>query len=141
MQGVEPAAGLIDRLADVVGGELRLELILVLEGIVPLGVGHGTRVKPDVDEIEDADHLAAAFGARIHDGIDVWPMEVEVAQVAAGLIGQLLDGADAVAMLAIGALPDGQRRAPVALTAQGPVDVVLKPVAEAPLAGCGRGPS
>ena len=51
MQGVEPAAGLIDRLADVVGGELRLELFLVLEGIVPLGVGHGTGVKPDIDQI------------------------------------------------------------------------------------------
>ena len=61
-------------------------------------------------------------------------MEVEVAQVAAGLIGQLLDGADAVAVLAIGALPDRQRRAPVALAAEGPVDVVLKPVAEAAFA-------
>ena len=38
MQAVEPAAGLVDCLADVVGREVLSEGLLVFEGIVPLGI-------------------------------------------------------------------------------------------------------
>src|SRR3712207_7672833 len=45
---------------------------------------------------------------------------------------ELVEGADAV-QVALAAAPDRQRRAPVALARQGPVHVVLQPVAEAPV--------
>ena len=42
-QGVEPAAGLVDRLADEVGGEAALERVLVLERVVQRRGGHRAR--------------------------------------------------------------------------------------------------
>ena len=49
-QAVEPAAGLVDGLADEIGREALLERLLVLEGVVPLGDGHGAGVEPGVDD-------------------------------------------------------------------------------------------
>ena len=56
MQRVEPAAGLVDPLADEVGGEPLLEQVLVLEGVVVLRPRHRARVEPGVDHREDAPH-------------------------------------------------------------------------------------
>jgi hypothetical protein len=39
-EGVEPSSGLIDSLGDKVGREVLLELLLVLEWVVRLRVGH-----------------------------------------------------------------------------------------------------
>ena len=41
VQTVEPAPRLVHRFGDEVGGELLPEKLLVLEGVVPLGHGHG----------------------------------------------------------------------------------------------------
>ena len=60
-QRVEPAAGLVDRLADEVGGEALLELLLVLERVVELREGHRAAVVPGVDHRLDPAHLAAAL--------------------------------------------------------------------------------
>ena len=57
---VEPAAGLVLGLADVVGGEALLELRLVLERVVELREGHRAAVVPGVDHRLDAAHRAAA---------------------------------------------------------------------------------
>ncbi len=59
-QGVEPAAGLVDRLADEVGGEALIEQLLVLEGVVELRPRHRARVEPGVDHREDPAHRAVA---------------------------------------------------------------------------------
>ena len=60
-QRVEPAAGLVLGLADVVGREALLELLLVLERVVELREGHRAAVVPGVDHRLDAPHLAAAL--------------------------------------------------------------------------------
>ncbi len=41
VQGVEPAPGLINGLADKIGGELLFEGFEVFKGVVPLGNRHG----------------------------------------------------------------------------------------------------
>ena len=59
-QRVEPAARLVDRLADEVGREALLEQLLVLERVVELREGHRAAVVPGVDHRLDPAHLAAA---------------------------------------------------------------------------------
>ncbi len=132
-QRVEPAAGLVDRLADEVGGEALLEELLVLERIVELGPGHRARVEPGVDHRDDAAHrpVAALALAAPAELVDVGA--VEVLGDLARALPDVRDGAGAEALVAVGgiALPDRQRRAPVAVARERPVDVALEPLAEA----------
>ena len=131
-QRVEPAAGLVDRLADVVGRETLLELRLALERVVELGEGHRAAVVPGVDHRLDPAHLPAALLAIEDDLVDVGAVQI-LGDLAAGALAQLGDRAGAktpVAALA-DALPDRQRRPPVAVARERPVDVVLEPFAEA----------
>ena len=63
MEREEPATRLIDTLGNEVRGIALagIKFLLVLEGIVYLGVGHGTRVKPHVDEVQLAgEHVTLA---------------------------------------------------------------------------------
>ena len=130
-QRVEPAAGLVDRLADEVGREALLEQLLVLERVVELGERHRAGVEPGVDRLDDPPHLRPAGLAAQDDLVDVGPVQV-VGHLAAAL-AQVGHRPGAEALLAVGrrALPDRQRRAPVALARERPVDVVLEPLAEA----------
>ena len=127
-QGIEPAAGLVDGFADEVGGETLLELFFVLKGIMPLGEGHGAAVVPAVDDFLGAVHGLAAMGAPEDHFVDVGTMQLRQIHFADGHIQQLLLAADNVHM-AFFAQPDGQRGAPIALTAQAPVHHVLQEVA------------
>jgi hypothetical protein len=127
-QRVEPAARLVDGLADVVGREALLEVLLVLERRVVLGERHRARVEPDVDDLGHAAHLRPALRARPRRLVDVGA--VRVLERLAGLLGQLGERADRLDV-AVLAAPDRQRRAPVALARDRPVDVVLQPLAEA----------
>ena len=71
-----------------------------------------------------------ALRAGEGDLVDVGPVRVRERRAGELLeLGERADDAD-VPLLAA---PDRQRRAPVALARQGPVDVVLQPVAEAPV--------
>ena len=56
VQRVEPAAGLGDVLDDEVGGGVLLEPFTVLERVVHLGEGHGTRLEPAVEHLGDPPH-------------------------------------------------------------------------------------
>ena len=133
VQRVEPAARLIDRLADEVGGKALGEELLVLERVVPLGVGHCAAVEPGVGNLRHAARFAAAFVAADQDIVHDRPMRVaEVGRIADGAAAQLVEGADAVGAPAALAAPEGQRSTPVALAADGPIDVVGEPVAVAP---------
>ena len=76
VQRVEPAAGLVDGLADVVGGEAALEQLPVLERVVELGVGHGARVEPAVDDLRNA--AVRASVVRVHEGDLVHGRPVQV---------------------------------------------------------------
>ena len=129
-QRVEPAARLVDRLADVVRGVALLEQVLVLERRVVLGERHAARVEPDVDHLGHAAHRLAAVPARPRRRVDVGA--VRVLERLARALGQLGERAHAL-RVAVLAAPDRQRRAPVALARDRPVDVVLQPAPEAPV--------
>jgi hypothetical protein len=77
-QGVEPAPGLVDRLADEVGGEALPEELLVLERVMELGEGHRPGVEPRIDHGRDPAHPAlAALGlAGEGDLVDVGAVQV-----------------------------------------------------------------
>ena len=139
VERVEPASGLVDGFADEVGGESLVEAVLVLEGVVPLGVGHRAGVEPGVGDFGAAARGATALLAADLDLVDEGPMRIgEIGLDAAErlrALAQFVEGADAGDVAAFGATPERQRRAPVALAADGPVDVVGQPVAVASGAG------
>ena len=133
MQAVEPAAGLVNGLADVVGGQPAVGLDnAVLEGVMPLGEGHHARVEPAVHHLGDAPENAVAGVRRARPGhiVHVGPMEVEIGQVFAATLGQLRHTADAIHVAASVALPDGYGRAPVAFAGDGPVHIVAQPLSK-----------
>ena len=132
-QGVEPAAGLVNGFGDEVGGELLLEQVFILKGIVMLGKGHGAGVEPAVDNLGDALHLLAAVGAGDGHGVDEGAVQLDVVGAVGGHGFQFLNAADGVTMAAF-ALPDVQRGAPVTVTADAPVLDIFQPVAETALA-------
>ena len=132
-KAVEPAARLVDGLADEVGREALCELLLVLERVVPLAERHGPGVEPGVDDLGGASHVFAALRAAQHDVVDVRPVQFQVFRHRRRRhLAQLGDTADAVHVIVLAA-PDRQRSAPVAVAAEGPVDVVGQPLAEAAL--------
>ena len=127
-QRVEPAARLVDRLADVVGREALLEVLLVLVRRVPLGERHRPRVEPDVDHLGHPPQRLAAGRRRDLDVVDERPVRVLEPHAAELLeLGERSDRHRLAGLVA----PHRQRRAPVALARDRPVDVVLQPLAHA----------
>ncbi len=129
-QRVEPAAGLVDGLADELRRVAGLEGLLVLVRVAPLRERHRTRVVPGVDDLGHARGRPAAPVLRAGEGdrVDVRAVRVQARLVGAGQFGQLGEGADAGEVVVLAA-PDRQRCAPVAVAGQRPVDVVVQPVA------------
>ena len=128
-KGIEPAAGLVDGLADKVCGVAALKLILVFKGIVPLCEGHGAGIEPAVYDYGLAAHGAAAL-ALPGEGIHIGLMQLNVL-IAAGKLRELLTAANDVYLAALVAYPYGQGGAPVALAGDAPVYYVLQEVAHA----------
>jgi len=113
-------------------GKRSAEGVLVLERVVPLREGHGAGVEPGVDDLVHAVHLAAAVRAGEQHVVDVGPVQIHIiGQRPRRHLAQLGDGAHAVRVPLLAA-PDGQRRAPVAVAAERPVDVAREPFSEAP---------
>ena len=133
VQRIEPAAGLVHRLADEVGGELCLEQLLILKGIMVLRKGHRAGIEPAVDDLGDTVHLFAALGAADGHGVDEGTVQLNVLGAVVAHLPQLLDGTDGMALAAF-TLPDVKGGAPVAVAAQAPVLNILQPVPEAALA-------
>ena len=133
VQGVEPAAGLVQAFGDEVRREIAFERVLVLERIVPLGEGHGTRVEPDVDDFRNTAH-GAALAIRPGDVVNKRAMQVQSLVARPGVAGlglEFFDGADHLDLLGVPVGdPDGQWGAPEAMAGQGPVDIVLQPLAK-----------
>ena len=125
-QRVEPAARLVQRLADVVGGEPLLEALAVLERRVPLRERHAAGVPPHVDQVG---HPPVGAAVALEGGL-VHERPVQVVGDLGPQLPQLLPRAHADGVLAVLGAPDRERRAPVALAGEGPVHVVLEPVAE-----------
>ena len=139
MQGVEPAPGLVDRLADVVGGEAFLEPFPVLEGPVPLGVGHRPRVEPAVDDLRRPPVGAAVLRVRELDPVHRGPVQVDVPERPPAERFELRPRADADEVAGpVG--PHREGRAPEPFARERPVHVVFEPVAEAPVADVARHP-
>ncbi len=129
-QRVEPAAGLVDGLADEVGGVGLLEPLRGSGhvGVAPLREGHGPGVEPGVDHLGHSACLRAAVGAVEGDLVDEGPVRVQLGLVAAGEVGELARATRRTS--------GGPRRsarsaggAPVAAARERPVDVVVQPVA------------
>jgi hypothetical protein len=81
-QRVEPAARLVDRLADVVGGEVGLERVLVVQRGVVLGERHRPRVEPHVDHLGHAAQRLAAGRRRDLHVVHERPVRVVEADAA-----------------------------------------------------------
>ncbi len=136
---VEPAAGLPDVLDDEVRRVVGIEPLLVLHRVVHLGVGHRAGVEPDVENVLDPAHHRLAgrvVGVRAHQVVDERAVQVDLAVVVAGQAAEgLLDLGEgtvdfAARVVGVVGLPHRDRRAPVAVAADGPVAGVLKPLAE-----------
>ena len=92
--------------------------------------GHGTGIEPAVDDLGRALHRAAALALE-GAAIDVRAVQFDVAFDAA-LLFQFRLAADDVYLAALFAYPNGQRRTPVAVAREPPVDDVFEEVAHAP---------
>lgn len=146
VEGIEPAACLVNAFGDEVGlPSVIFEEFLVLEGVMVLGVGHGTAIEPNVYKVEFAAHRLAV-GRDENDIIDKGAMEVIGARLveAERLVGfvdsgfEFGYGADANFLAAVGGAPDGEGDTPVARAGEVPILEVGEPVAEAAFA-CGGG--
>ena len=146
-------------MGDEIGGVDLVEVLLVLEGVVDLGVGHGSRVEPHVDQVGFAAHRLALRRDE-DDLIDIGAVQVDAvgrvvllrhvahAELREGILlhhargdrlldlgHELPDRTDALHLRAVLGDPDRQGRAPEARTREVPVVEVLEPLAEASRAG------
>ena len=79
MQRVEPAARLVDGLADKVGGEVFFKFVTVFKWIMQLRVGHRARLKPHIHGVGEAVVGASVFLKR--NLVNVGAVELEPTQV------------------------------------------------------------
>ncbi|MNL34557.1 hypothetical protein D3C87_1565360 [compost metagenome] len=63
MQGIKPATGLVNTLCNEIGREIRtvIYFIFMLKRIMPLCIRHGTRVKPNINQVALPLHRFARF--------------------------------------------------------------------------------
>ena len=76
---VKPTTGLPDVLNDEIGRVVRIEPILVLEGVVHLGEGHRTGVEPHVQHVGNTTHHrlpCGVIGVRADEFINSWTVEI-----------------------------------------------------------------
>ena len=66
MQCEEPASCLVNAFGDEVGREVALEMLAVLERVMPLGKWHRARIEPNVDELGSALHRPATLTRERH---------------------------------------------------------------------------
>ena len=138
-QRVEPASGLVNRLADECSREVLFEGLLILKRIMVLCERHGTGIEPAVDNFRYTVHLLAAARAGDGNGIDVGAMQLDIVRAVLRHALQLFNASDRMLMAAL-ALPDIQRSTPVTVTADTPILYVLQPVTETALADALRNP-
>ncbi len=122
-QCVEPATGLIDRLGNEVG-RIRIRKLLAGHMRIPeLRERHRARVVPPVDDFGHPRLRLAALGTGESDLVDVRPMRIETGKIETGEGTKLRARRDA-GEVAVFAAPQRERRSPVPITRQCPVDVV-----------------
>ena len=161
MERKKPATCLVNALGDEVGGIylMVVQQFLVFKRIVNLCIGHGTGVKPYVNQVRLALHRLTV-GADQHNLVHIWAVQVYLVIIllriyagleAAFLVGialhhtgghsllhfivQLFHRLNALLLASVLGAPDRQWRTPVARAAQVPVVQVFQPFAEAACAG------
>ena len=127
---VEPAAGLVDGLADEVGGESALKDLLVFKRVVPLRSRHRPGVEPRIEDRLHPECSGPAGLARDLDVVDERTVQIKVSQVHRRAFGQLGDRTHTGVVVTARATPHRDRRAPEAIAGQRPVHVVRQPVAK-----------
>ena len=139
VHGVEPATGLTNVLHHEIAGVPVLEVLLVLEGVVELGEGHGPRFEPAVQHVRNPVHgRLAGRVVRIGPGQLVYPGSVHVdltlviGRVAAEVPLELLQGAVDIHPGVLGVVrdPDRYGRTPESVARDGPVAGVGQPLTE-----------
>ena len=125
-QHVKPAAGLIDSLADEIGGEVFFEEIAVFKGIMELSKRHGAAVIPTVYDFRNATHNATAFAREGHL-IDIRAVKFDVF-VAARKLMKFFSASDDVFFSAFFTDPYGKRCSPVSFSRNAPVDEVFEEI-------------
>ncbi len=83
-QGVEPTAGLIDRLTNEVGGVLLRELFHIPARVPQCGEGHGAGVVPAVDDLRHSMRRVSALWALNRDIVDERAVRIEIVDVLTG---------------------------------------------------------
>ena len=139
-QGIKPPPRLIHGLRDKLSRELLLEQLFIFKGIMMLGKRHGSGIKPAVNHLRHPLHGFPALRAGECDGVDVGPVQLHALCLfipAQG--GKLLPASHAFHMPAL-ALPNIQRRSPIAVSGDAPVLDIFQPVAETSLADGWRNP-
>ena len=122
-QGVEPTACLVDCLANEISGVATFELLLAAMRITPLRERHCPGVVPAIDDLGHAQRRCGALATRDLNLVDVGTMRIEVSQIATGEFAEFLQRTND-GEVALVAAPDRQRRAPIAIARQSPVDVI-----------------
>ena len=130
MEGIKPATGLIHTFCDEVGGEglAFFYFFFGLKGVVPLGIRHGTGIKPHVDEVKFPFH-GLTLGRNQNDIVDVRAVQVfgHLLVETEGSVGffyftfEFGYAIDADFFGGIIIAPDGQGYAPVARAGEVPV--------------------
>ncbi len=133
-QRIEPSARLVNSFTDEIRGELLFEFLNIFKRIMPLRHRHRAGIKPYVNQFLDAPHgaLPALRAGKLHV-VNIGSMQVHFGKVLPGKLTQLRNGADASLFVAMRAFPDRQRRAPIAVPSQRPIDVIFQPVAKTPV--------
>ena len=100
-----------------------------------LRIGASAGVKPDIDHLRNALHLAMAVRAGNFKAVHIGAVQLDgLCALIAGELRQFLAGTDRKLFAAVRALPDIEGRTPVAVSRDRPVLDVLDPVAETSLA-------
>ncbi len=129
-QGIEPPAGLINSFADKICREQLVEILLVFKGIVLLGKGHGSAVKPAVNDILYPCHCFAAFVTDKMNIIHIGPVKINgLIDIFHSPLRQFPAGTNTGGIAAFTA-PDIQRSPPIPAPGNGPVVQVLQPVSK-----------
>ncbi|MNW49069.1 hypothetical protein D3C74_264720 [compost metagenome] len=132
-QAVKPAARLVDPFADHVRRELIAECLLVLERIMMLCKRHRTAVEPHIDHFARPFHHSA-FAVRAMDlhFIHIRFMQLKIfTDMTYRMFPQLGDAVRRKLPAAVWANPHVQRRAPIAVPADVPIDQFFEELAEA----------
>ena len=139
VQQVEPAASLADVFDNVIGREVLLELLLVLERVVELRERHRTGFEPAVEHVADTVHVALAgrvVRVDAREVVDPRTVHVDVAVLVARVVAEvgleLLQRTVHVdaRVLRVIAHPHRDRRTPEAVAGDRPVARVGEPLTE-----------